>query len=145
MLIEQTNLYLQQNDRNFHNSAAKMKAFIGANYMMTLNQLSSIQIYLDCDCNVGIVGKVGLQNIFTRTIYKENLKNLHFADNTKQDKTDKRLKDWTNNLWLELIIWSSIFKRVWAKYWWTCDKIQRTFLNNGIQPTKWILIGISMC
>ena len=98
MLIEQTNLYLQQNDRNFHNSAAKMKAFIGANYMMTLNQLSSIQIYLDCDCNVGIVGKVGLQNIFTRTIYKENLKNLHFADNTKQDKTDKRLKDWTNNL-----------------------------------------------
>ena len=98
MLIEQTNLYLQQNDRNFHNSAAKMKAFNGANYMMTLNQLSSIKIYLDCDCNVGIVGKVGLQNIFTRTIYKENLKNLHFADNTKQDKTDKRLKDWTNNL-----------------------------------------------
>ena len=98
MLIEQTNLYLQQNDRNFRNSAAKMKAFNGANYMMTLNQLSSIQIYLDCDCNVGIVGKVGLQNIFTRTIYKENLKNLHFADNTKQDKTDKRLKDWTNNL-----------------------------------------------
>ena len=98
MLIEQTNLYLQQNDRNFHNSAAKMKAFIGANYMMTLNQLSSIQIYLDCDCNVGIVGKAGLQNIFTRTIYKENLKNLHFADSTKQDKTDKRLKDWTNNL-----------------------------------------------
>ena len=92
ILIKPTNIYLQQNERNFHNSAAKMKAFIGANQMMTLNQLSSIQIYLDCDCNFG------LQNIFTRTIYKELLKNLHFADNTKQDKTDKRLKDWTNNL-----------------------------------------------
>ena len=85
MLIEQTNTYFQQNERNFHNSAAKMKAFIGANYMMNLNQLSSIQIYLDCDCNFGF------QNIFTRTIYKELLKNLHFADNTKQDKTEKRL------------------------------------------------------
>ena len=126
ILINQTNIYLQQNERNFHNSAAKMKAFIGANQMMTLNQLSSIQIYLDCDCNFG------LQNIFTRTIYKELLKNLHFADNTKQDKTYKRLKDWTNNLWLELIIWSSIFKWVWAKYWSTYDKIQRTFLNNEI-------------
>ena len=35
------------------------------------------------------VGNDGIQNIFARTRYQVVLQNDHFADNTKQDKTDK--------------------------------------------------------
>ena len=34
----------------------------------------------------------GIQNIVTRTRYQEVLQNLHFAENTKQDKTVKYYK-----------------------------------------------------
>ena len=49
---------------------------------MTVN----IPIYWDCD---HFVGNIGIQNLFTRTRYQEVLETLHFADNIKQDKTDK--------------------------------------------------------
>ena len=48
---------------------------------------TNIQAYvLGCD---HFVDNVGIQNIFTRAKYKEVLQNLHFTDNTKQDKTVK--------------------------------------------------------
>ena len=34
----------------------------------------------------------GIQNIFTRARYQEALQHLHFANNRKQDKTDKAIK-----------------------------------------------------
>ena len=46
-------------------------------------------MYWDCDL---FVDNVGIQNIFTRTRYQEVLQNLHFADNTKQEKRDKGSK-----------------------------------------------------
>ena len=42
-------------------------------------------MYWDCD---HFVGSVGIQNIFTRKRSQEVL-NLYFVDNSKQDKTDK--------------------------------------------------------
>ena len=63
-----------------------MKTFIGVNYIVAVNQLPSIPMYWDCDY---FIGNVGIQNIFTRLRYQEVLQNLHFADNTKQNKTDK--------------------------------------------------------
>ena len=68
---------------NLDTSAKEMKAFIGVNYVMAINQLSSIPMYWD-----HFIGNVVIQNIFTRTRYQEVLQNLHFADNTKQDKTN---------------------------------------------------------
>ena len=37
LLVQQTNLYLQQNGRNFITNAKEMKAFIGVNYIMAVN------------------------------------------------------------------------------------------------------------
>ena len=53
---------------------------------MTLNQLPSIPVFWDCNY---LVGNVVIQNISARTRYQVVLQNNHFADNTKQDKTDK--------------------------------------------------------
>ena len=54
---------------------------IGVNYIMVVNQFSTIPLYWNWN---HFVGKVGIQNIF--------LEFIHFADNTKQDKTDKSYK-----------------------------------------------------
>ena len=63
-----------------------MKAFSGVNYITAVNQLQSIAVYRDCNY---FVDNVDIQSIFTRTKYQEILLRLHFADNAKQDKTDK--------------------------------------------------------
>ena len=56
---------------------------------MAVNQLLRMSIYWDCYC---FVDKVSIGNMFTRIRYQEALQNLHFVDNTKQDKTDKGYK-----------------------------------------------------
>ena len=66
-----------------------MKSYIGVNYIMAVNQLLRMSIYWDCYC---FVDKVSIGNMFTRIRYQEVLQNLHFVDNTKQDKTDKGYK-----------------------------------------------------
>ena len=66
-----------------------MKVIIGVNYIMTVNQLSSIPMFRDCN---HFVANVATQNIFARPRYQVVLQNNHFADKTKQDKTDKDLK-----------------------------------------------------
>ena len=63
-----------------------MKVIIGANYIMTVNQLPRIPMFWDCNY---FVGNVGIQNIFARTRYQVVLQNNHFAGKTKQDKSDK--------------------------------------------------------
>ena len=70
-------------------NAKEMKAFIGVNDIVAVKQLSSIPMFLNCN---HLVGNVGIQNIFMRTRYQEVLQNLHFADNTKQNKTRKGYK-----------------------------------------------------
>ena len=65
-----------------------MKAFIDFIYIMAVNQSPDIPIYWDCG---QFIGNIGIQNISLRTRYQV-LQNLHFADNTKKDKTDKDFK-----------------------------------------------------
>ena len=60
LLVQQSNLYLQQNRRNFLTNAKEMKTF------MAVNELPTIPMYWDCD---HFVGKVGIQNIFMETRY----------------------------------------------------------------------------
>ena len=43
------------------------------------------------DCSY-LGGDVVIQNISARTRYQVALQNNHFADNTKQDKTDKGIR-----------------------------------------------------
>ena len=63
-----------------------MKVIIGANYILTVNQLPSIPMFLDCN---HFIGNVGMQNIFAIPGYQVFFQNNHFAENTKQGKADK--------------------------------------------------------
>ena len=80
-----------------------MKAFLGINYVMTVNQLPNIPMYWDCDHFIGISG---IQNIFTRGKYQEILQNVHFADNSNTIKPTK-----TTIYALSLITWTNHSKK----------------------------------
>ena len=60
ILVQHNNLYSPQNWRKFLTNAQEMKVIIGVNYDMTINQLSSISLFWDCN---HFVGNVGIQNI----------------------------------------------------------------------------------
>ena len=49
LLVQQSNLYSQQNGRKFLPNTKEMKSFIGVTYIMAVNQLPSIPMYWDCD------------------------------------------------------------------------------------------------
>ena len=89
LLVTQSNLYSQLNGHHFITNPEEMKAFLGTNYVMALNQLPNISMYWDCD---HFIGNNDIQNIFTGGRYKEILKNLQFADNSKQVQTNKGYK-----------------------------------------------------
>ena len=89
LIVSQSNLYAQQNGRNFITTNEEMKAFLGVNYMMALNQLPKLSLYWDSDV---FIGNTGIQNVFIRDRFKEILQNLHFADNIQSDQEDKGYK-----------------------------------------------------
>ena len=76
----------QSNGRNFLDNAKEMRIYIGVNYTVAVNYLQRTAVYWDF---YHFVGKVCIQHIFTRARYQEVLQNVHFAENTKQEKTDK--------------------------------------------------------
>ena len=67
----------------------KWKLSLVSNYIMSINQLPTTAMYWDCD---HFLRNIGIQNILARARYLEVLQKNHFADNTKQDKTDKVYK-----------------------------------------------------
>jgi len=85
----ESNLYAQQSGRNFLTNSEEIKAFIGINFFMALNPLPNISMYWDCN---EFIGNLGIQNIMTRNRFQLLLQNLHFADNTKADTSDKGYK-----------------------------------------------------
>ena len=48
LIVDQTNLYAQQNGREFCTNEKEMLAFLGINYIMSINQLPTIQSYWEC-------------------------------------------------------------------------------------------------
>ena len=63
LLVQQSNLYLWQNERNLLASAEKIPAFIGVSYIIAVNQLQIIPMYWDCDHIVGSVAKKSYKNV----------------------------------------------------------------------------------
>ena len=104
--VKKIELLVQQS--NFLTNTKEIKAFIGVNYIMAVNHLSSTGMYWDCD---HFLANVGIQNIFIRTRYQEVLQNLDFAKNTIQDKTNKDYEITVIINHLNKINKSSIFKR----------------------------------
>ena len=90
IITEQSNLYAAQNGRVYATNYEEMKAFLGINFMMAINKLPQINYYWDAD---SYVANDGIKSTMARTQFREMLRNLHFADNSKDDKTDKVGKD----------------------------------------------------
>ena len=89
LIVEQSNLYAHQNGRNFTITKEELKAFLGINFVIAINKLPTIAEYWGVE---NLIGNDGIQNTMTQNYFCEILQNLHFADNRKDDKTDKAFK-----------------------------------------------------
>ena len=89
LIFEQSNLYARQNGRNFTVTKKELKAYLAINFVMAINKLPTIAEYWRVD---NLVGNDSIQNTIIRGRFCEILQNLHFADNRKDDKTDKAFK-----------------------------------------------------
>ena len=89
LTAEKSNLHAHQNGRNFTVTKEELKAFLGINFVMAINKLPTIAEYWRVD---NLIGNDGIQNTMIRNRFCEILQNLHFADNRKDDKTDKAFK-----------------------------------------------------
>ena len=89
LIAEQSNFYARQNRRNFTVTKEKLKAFLGINFVMAINKLPTIAEYWRVN---NLISNDGIQNTMIRNRFCEILQNLHFADNRKDDKTDKAFK-----------------------------------------------------
>ena len=89
MIVEQSNLYAYQNGRNFTVTKEELKTFREISFVMAIHNLPTIAEYWRVD---NLIGTDGIQNTMIRNRFCEILQNLHFADNRKDDKTDKAFK-----------------------------------------------------
>ena len=89
LIAVEGNLYAQQKVREFQTNEQEMRAFLGINYVMSINKLPTIKSYWVCG---QYVGNEGIRNVMSRSRFEEILQNLHFSDNTKDDKSDKGYK-----------------------------------------------------
>ena len=89
LIVEQSNLYAHQNGRNFTVTKEELKAFLGINFVMAINQLPTIAESWKVD---NMIGNNGIQNTMIQNRFCKILQNLHFADNRQDDKTNKAIK-----------------------------------------------------
>ena len=89
LIVEQSNLYVHQNGRNFTVTKEELKAFLGINFVMAINKLPKIAEYWRID---NLIGNDGIHNTMIRNRFCEILQNVHSADNRKDDKTEKAFK-----------------------------------------------------
>ena len=89
LTVVESNLYAQQKGREFQTNEQEMRAFLGINYVMSINKLPTIKSYWECG---QYVGNEGIRNVMSRSRFEDILQNLHFSDNTKDDKSDKGYK-----------------------------------------------------
>ena len=87
LIVVQTNA--QQKVRNLTVDNNELKAFLGINYIMAINKLPKIAEYWRVD---NVTGYNVIQNTIIGNRFCEIFQNLHFADNTYDDKTDRRFK-----------------------------------------------------
>ena len=87
--VKEMNRYATQKGRNFETMEDEMKAFLGINFIMSINKLPSLEDYWSTDKSIG---NEKIQNVFTRTRFQSILQNLHFSNNNNYNKTDKLYK-----------------------------------------------------
>ena len=68
LLVDQSNLYIQQNGREFKTNIDEMKAFLGINYFMIINKLLTIKSYQEWG---QYEDNLGIRNVMSRTKFEE--------------------------------------------------------------------------
>ena len=86
LLVDENNLHTQQNGREFHTNKQEMRAFLGIIYIVSINKLPTIKSYWECG---QFIGSESIRNVMSRSGFEDVLRNLHFSDNAKDDKSDK--------------------------------------------------------
>ena len=89
LTVVRTNLYAQQKGRNFTVDNNKLKAFLGINYIMAINNLPTVAEYWRVD---NLIENNVIQNTMIRNRFCEILQHLHFGNNTYDGKTDRDFK-----------------------------------------------------
>ena len=84
--VDDSNLDVQKNGREFHTNEQEMRAFLGINSMTSINKLPTINSYWKYG---QFIDNKGTRNFMARSRFEDVLRNLHFSDNTKGDKSDK--------------------------------------------------------
>ena len=56
LIVVESNLYAQQKGREFQTNEQEMRAFLGINYVMSINKLPTIKSYWECGQYVGNKG-----------------------------------------------------------------------------------------
>ena len=87
--VDESNLYAQQNGREFHTNKQEMRTFLGLNYIMSINKLPTIKSCWECG---QFIGNECIRNVIARSGFEDTLQNLHFSGNRKDDKNDKGYK-----------------------------------------------------
>ena len=93
LLVQQSSFDPYLSGKNFLTSSAEMKTWCQlvstwyhwCQFHHGCKPVARVPMLWDCD---NFVGNAGIQNNFTRTRYQEDLQNLYFVDNTRQNKTD---------------------------------------------------------
>ena len=85
-IVSETNLYASQKGRTFLTNYDELKVFLGINCFMGINKLPSVASYWEVE---QYIGNDGIKNVMTRQRSQDILQNHHFANNKKDDKSDK--------------------------------------------------------
>ena len=70
LLVDENNLYDQQNGRKFHTKEQEMTVFLGINYIMSINKLPTIKGYWECKHHIG---NEGMRNVMARSKFENIL------------------------------------------------------------------------
>ena len=68
LIAVEGNLYAQQKGREFQTNEQEMRAFLGINYVMSINKLPTIKSYWECG---QYVGNEGIRNVMLRSRFEE--------------------------------------------------------------------------
>ena len=89
LLVDESNLYVQQNGREIHTNEQEMRVFLGINFIMSINKLPTITSYWECG---QFTGSEDIRNVMAGSRFGDTLQNLDILDNTTDDKSDKGYK-----------------------------------------------------
>ena len=89
LLVDETNLYVQQNGRKFRTEKKEMRALLGISYIMSISKLPTIKSCWECG---QLSGNESIRNVMVRSRFEDILWNIHFSNSTKDDKRDKGYK-----------------------------------------------------